>query len=96
MPHPEDEEEHREHSQPRSVSTTKPMMMIEDLPEGLTALSNWLDTALELPSSLQAQHTAAQRTIPALDSKVTALEILVKNFQQRAHATVYPIPPRRL
>ncbi|KAF7965749.1 hypothetical protein HWV62_42008 [Athelia sp. TMB] len=93
MPHSEDEEEQHERSQPRPVSPTKPAMMIEDLTERLTALSNQLETALELSSSLQAQHTAAQSTISALESKVTALETLVKNTQQAPLPVVEAPPP---
>lgn len=50
--------------------------------EHLNALSNQLEAALELSTSLQAQRTTAQSTISALESKVNALETLVQTTQQ--------------
>ena len=49
-----------------------------DHAERLTPVSNQLEFAVEVSSSLQAQHTAAQSTISALESKVTLLEALVR------------------
>ena len=46
-------------------------------------LSNQLESALALSSTLQAQHTAAQTTILALESKVQALEALVLSTQSQ-------------
>ena len=42
--------------------------------ERLTTLSSQLESAVELSSTLQDQHAAAQSTISALESKVIALE----------------------
>jgi hypothetical protein len=60
--------------------------MIDDLHGRLSALSSQLESALELSSTLQAQHASAQETISALESKVEALEELVKK-------TVHNAPP---
>ena len=53
--------------------------VIDQLFEQLTTLSNQLKSVVELSSSLQAQHATAQSTISALESKVIALEGLVKS-----------------
>src|SRR6202040_1924552 len=60
--------------------------ILDQLFERLTTLSNQLESAVELSSTLQAQHTAAQSTISALESKVTALEDLVRSSHS-AHAS---------
>jgi hypothetical protein len=52
--------------------------VIDELFEGLTTLSSKLELPVELSSSFQAQHAAAQSTISALESRVTSLESLVK------------------
>ena len=44
-------------------------------------LLNQLKSAVELSSSLQAQHTAAKSTISALELKVTSLEMPVRTSQ---------------
>ena len=49
--------------------------------ERLTTLSSQLESAVELLSSLQPQHAAAQSTISALESKVILLETLVRISQ---------------
>jgi len=63
----EDDEE------PLQQQPSSPNSMIDQLCERLTILSNQLESAVELPSSLQAQHIAAQSTISASESKVTSL-----------------------
>lgn len=60
-------------------ATTNDPTVIDDLTARLTALSTQLETAIELSSTLQAQHAAAQSTISTLESKVEALEGLVKD-----------------
>jgi cell division septation protein DedD len=73
---------------PRSSPTTtrererEEPTVIEQLFERLNSLSTQLESAVELFSSLQAQHAAAQGTISALESKVTALESLVASSTQ--------------
>ena len=52
--------------------------IVEELTNRLTSLSSQLESALELSSTLQAQHASAQSTISTLESKVEALEGLVK------------------
>lgn len=82
----EDDEEPRRRSSPRSYS------VIDQLFERLTALSTQLESAVELSSTLQAQHTAAQSTISALESKVTALEGLVQ-AQSQPSSPIEATPP---
>jgi hypothetical protein len=53
-----------------AASTT----VIDTLLERLTTLSNQLESAVELSSSLQAQHAAAQCTILVFEEKVSSLE----------------------
>lgn len=59
---------------PNGVSSS----VVDDLTARLASLSSQLESALELSSTLQAQHATAQSTISALESKVDALEGLVK------------------
>src|SRR5882762_1630390 len=80
MTHLLDDEDRRLNS-PRSPS------VINELFERLTTLPNKLESAVELSSSFQAQHTAAQSTISALESQVTSLGSLVE-----AQATRRPPP----
>ena len=58
-----------------------PSAVLDQLLERLTTLSNQLESAVALSSNLQAQHAAAQTTISAPESKVTALEDLVRSSQ---------------
>lgn len=88
----EEDDESQDHARPRSTSP-KPSLMMDDLTERLTTLSNQLEAALVLSTSLQAQHTAAQNTISALESKVNALESLVQSTQQAAPPIVEAPPP---
>jgi hypothetical protein len=60
LPLEDDEEPHRQSSPPNSV--------IDQLFERLTTLSNQLESAVELLSSLQAQHGATQSTISVVES----------------------------
>jgi hypothetical protein len=55
-------------------------------------LPNQLASAVELSSTLQAQHAAAQGTISALESEIVSLETLVKS-QVAAAAVTPPLPP---
>ena len=73
-----------EHLRPRSSPTTTrgQSSVIDQLFERLNSLSSQLESAVELSSSLQAQHAAAQGTISALESKVTALESVVASSPQ--------------
>ena len=66
----------RERSSSPPAPTTAPG--VDELTARLTTLSNQLESALLLSSSLQAQHTAAQTTIAALEQKVSQLETLVQ------------------
>jgi hypothetical protein len=75
----EDDEEPRRRSSPRSYS------IIDRLFEQLTAV--------ELSSTLQVQRTAAQSTISALESKVTALEGLVHAQCQPRSPIEVTLPP---
>lgn len=59
-------------------SQAAPLAVVDDLTTRLTTLSSQLESALELSTTLQAQHTAAQSTISSLESKVESLETLVK------------------
>jgi hypothetical protein len=83
MPHLSEEDGRRLHS-------PKPPSVIDELFQHLTTLSNQLESTVELLSSLQAQHTAAQSTTLALESKVVSLETLVKS---QAAAVAPPPPP---
>jgi hypothetical protein len=60
----------------------------EDINSRLAALSNQLESALELSRSLQAQHTTAQSTISFLEAKVNALESLVHTSQAQTQSHV--------
>jgi len=64
--------------------------LIDTLLEHLTTLSNQLESAVELSSSLKAQHTAAQSTISVLEEKVSSLEGLVKTSQADMEAQRAP------
>lgn len=75
----EDDESPRRNRE-RSSSPPGPTFApgVDELTAKLTTLSNQLESALLLSSSLQAQHTAAQSTISALEQKVSQLENLVR------------------
>jgi hypothetical protein len=73
----------------RRLLSPIPSSVLDQLFEQLTTLSNQLESAVELSSNLQAQHTAAQNTISALESQVTALKDLVRSSQVQR-----PSPPR--
>jgi hypothetical protein len=77
-----DEEDIARSSSPRQS-------VIDELFQRLTSLSTQLESAIELSSSLQAQHAAAQSTISVLESKVSSLESLV----QQSQAPPPPAPP---
>jgi chromosome segregation ATPase len=55
---------------------------VDQLFERLTTLSARLKSAVEVSSSLQAQHTAAQSTISALESRLDSLETLERTSSQ--------------
>jgi predicted Zn-dependent protease len=88
MPHllMEDDEEPRRRSSLRSYS------VIDQLFKQLTALSTLLESAVELSSTLEVQHTAAQSTISAFQSKVTPLEGLVQAQSQQSSPIEAPPP----
>jgi hypothetical protein len=67
MSHLPEDDDRRSHSQ-------GPPSAIDELLQHLTTLSNQLESAVELWSSVQAQHATAQNTISALESKVVSLE----------------------
>jgi hypothetical protein len=69
-------------SSPTTTREREEPTVIEQLFERLNSLSSQLESAVELSSSLQAQHAAAQGTISALESKVTVLESLVASSPQ--------------
>jgi predicted nucleic acid-binding Zn-ribbon protein len=60
--------------------------VIDELTRRLSSLSDRLESALELSTNLQAQHAAAQSTISALESKVSALELLVQTTRGQVQA----------
>ena len=60
----------------------------DELFQRLMMLSSKLESAVELSSSLQAQHVTTQSTISALESKVASFESLVK-----PRATPLPVKP---
>ena len=78
LPLEDDDEPHR-------WSGPIPSAVLDQLLERLTTLSNQLESAVALSSNLQAQHAAAQTTISAPESKVTALEDLVRSSQNLHH-----------
>ena len=84
MTHEDDEDPHR-------WSSPWPYSVIDQVFERLTTLSSQLESAVELSSTLQAQHASAQSTISALESKVTALEELV-HAQSQASCPVETQP----
>ncbi|KIM72918.1 hypothetical protein PILCRDRAFT_15718 [Piloderma croceum F 1598] len=55
--------------------------VIDKLFQRLTTLSIQLESAIELSSSLQSRHAAAQSTISVLKSKVSSFESLAQQFQ---------------
>jgi len=71
--------------EPRRRSSPIPSAVLDQLFERLTTLSNQLESAVALSSNLQAQHATAQNTISALESKVTALEDLVRSSKFNPH-----------
>ncbi|KIM74055.1 hypothetical protein PILCRDRAFT_715237 [Piloderma croceum F 1598] len=82
---------HEDDEEPRRWSSPRPYSVIDQVFERLTTLSSLLESAVELSSTLQAQHAAAQSTISALESKVTALEELV-HAQSQVSCPVAPQP----
>ena len=71
----------------RPQSPTAPSTALPDeLAQRLTSLANQLESALELSRTLEAQHSNAQTTISALESKVSALESLVQATQSQVKA----------
>jgi uncharacterized phage infection (PIP) family protein YhgE len=85
MTHSLDEEDIARSSSPKQS-------VIDKLFQRLTTLSTQLESAIELSSSLQAQHAAAQSTISVLDSKVSSLESLVQQSQAPPAAEPAPHP----
>ncbi|KAI5116796.1 hypothetical protein M0805_001798 [Coniferiporia weirii] len=73
------EEEYEQ--QHRRAAPSQPPGIPDEMTRRLSFLSDQLESALELSRNLQAQHAAAQQTIEALESKVNALEGLVKATQ---------------
>jgi hypothetical protein len=65
--------------------------VIDTLLEHLAALSNQLDSAVELSSPLQAQHAAAQSMILVLEEKVSSLQGLVKTLQANMEVQRAPL-----
>ena len=82
---------HEAHEEPRRWSGPWPYSVIDQVFERITTLSSQLKSAVDLSSTLQAQHVAAQSTLSALESKVTALEELV-HAQSQASCPVEPQP----
>jgi len=66
--------------------------VIDELFQRLSTLSTQLESAIELSSSLQAQHAAAQSTISVLESKVSSLESLVQQSQAPPPPAAEPAP----
>jgi hypothetical protein len=73
-------------------SSSPKQSVIDELFQRLTTLSTQLESAIELSSSLQAQHAAAQSTISVLESKVSSLESLVQQSQAPPAAEPAPHP----
>ncbi|KAF5349358.1 hypothetical protein D9758_011785 [Tetrapyrgos nigripes] len=69
--------------------------VIDEFNTRLASLTAQLESALELSSNLQAQHSTAQGTIASLESKVESLEALVKAtlVAQQQQAPVVEAPP---
>jgi hypothetical protein len=82
---------HEDDEEPRRWSSPWPYSVIDQVFERLMKLSSQLESAVELSSTLQAQHAAVQSTIYALESKATALEELV-HAQSQASCPVEPQP----
>jgi hypothetical protein len=59
------------------------LSIVDELTHRLATLTDQLESALELSSTLQAQHAVAQGTISQLESKVSALESLVHVTQSQ-------------
>lgn len=66
--------------------------VIDELFEHLASLLTQLESAVELSSSLHAQHAAAQSTIDALESKVTFLQSLLSS----SSPSLLPPPPEKI
>ncbi|KAI0051381.1 hypothetical protein FA95DRAFT_1676087 [Auriscalpium vulgare] len=90
-----DDEESKSHLSARSRSSSPPPREIsapptftipEELSARLTAISNQLESTLELYRGLQSQHAVAQSTISLLESKVVALESQVQATQSQAQS----------
>jgi hypothetical protein len=75
-------------SPPSRDSPSRPKLssVVDELTQRLSTLSDQLETALELSSSLQVQHATAQTTISALETKVSALETLVHATQSQVQS----------
>jgi hypothetical protein len=72
----------------QNTSQSVPPPPTEDINGRLDALSNQLESALELSRTLQAQHAAAQNTISFLEAKVNSLESLVHTSHAQAQTHV--------
>ncbi|KAH9929894.1 uncharacterized protein BXZ73DRAFT_101957 [Epithele typhae] len=93
-------QEHDKHCRPRTSEPTGMGMTEDDEEQELnsfwpstitlrpTSPSPLLEMALELSSSLEAQHATAQSTISVLESKVTSLENLVQDTQTQVQSQV--------
>jgi hypothetical protein len=79
---------HEDDEEPRRWSSPWPYSVIDQVFERLTTLSSQLESAVELSSTLQAQHATAQSTICALESKVKELV----HAQSQASCPVEPHP----
>lgn len=90
-----DDEDDKARSRLRSSSPPPPPTASQGAPPSsedvnlrLAALSNQLESALELSRSLQTQHTTALSTISFLEAKVNALESLVHTSQAQTQSHV--------
>ncbi|KAI0254610.1 hypothetical protein BJV78DRAFT_1338898 [Lactifluus subvellereus] len=83
-----DDEDDKARSRSRSPAPQSAPPSSEDINLRLAALSNQLESALELSRTLQAQHVAAQNTISFLEAKVNTLESLVHTSQAQVQSHV--------
>jgi len=79
----------------QTSSQSVPPPPTDDINHRLAALSNQLESALELSRTFQAQHAAAQNTISFLEAKVNALESLVHASQAQAQTHAAEVTQER-
>jgi archaellum component FlaC len=84
--HDDDDDQERSnsrdlHEAEHRLRPVSPPPIPEEMERRLGVLSEQLESVFEISRSLQAQHSAAQQTIEALEDKISALEEMVRQTQ---------------